>query len=476
MVIDPHAHALRRRAIAPAFSQKALRDAEPLIGRQASKLFLHFDGQYEIPAGVAPIRLPEAKTLMQQKRDGIVSKEYPSFLDLRLGFEGPIDLREVVNRFGFDFVSDLAFGRSFGLLDPIFPDERYEDTVKKSNGWIPGVLKSGSVFLYYSGYLPFAALVRPFMGTRMQNLFGKTAQDSLRYTKLANARLAERIAQEEGRKAKGNEEPERKDIFYHLLNSKDAQTGRSFTTEELQADTSLLIAAGSDAVTTTICALFFYALRDPAVWRRLVRNVRAPKLSEGIWRLTSKELAQMPYLHACVEEALRLAPPKPSSLPRTVLPGGAMIDGRFVPGGTTVGVSHYVLHRDPSVFASPNQFIPERWLADCVSKEQMAKQRKSFAPFGIGPMNCIGKPIAYLAIKMAVAELIRNLDFKLHEGKKVGGGSKRMGKGRRDEGEYQMWDWIIGYPEGPLVDVKYPHRWERRDNCYKWDGYIPREE
>ncbi|KAF2748246.1 hypothetical protein M011DRAFT_401196, partial [Sporormia fimetaria CBS 119925] len=49
-----------------------------------------------------------------------------------------------------------------------------------------------------------------------------------------------------------------------LLNSKDPQSGRAFTMEELQADTSLLIDAGSNTVTTTICAVPFYALRDPA--------------------------------------------------------------------------------------------------------------------------------------------------------------------------------------------------------------------
>lgn len=90
-------------------------------------------------------------------------------------------------------------------------------------------------------------------------------------------------------------------------------------------------------------------------------------------------------------------------------------------------------------------------------------------------MNCIGKHMAFFAIKLAIATLIRMFDFRLHKGKAVGGGSERMEEGRRVEGEYQMWDWIIGYPEGPLVDVKFPHCWEKDEDTYKWQGYIPRE-
>jgi hypothetical protein len=55
--------------------------------------------------------------------------------------------------FGFDFISDLGYGRSFGMLE------------REENRWIPGKLKSTSRFLYYIGYLTFIKLVRPLMGT-----------------------------------------------------------------------------------------------------------------------------------------------------------------------------------------------------------------------------------------------------------------------------------------------------------------------
>lgn len=69
------------------------------------------------------------------------------------------------------------------------------------------------------------------------------------------------------------------------------------------------------------------------------------------------------------------------------------------------------------------------------------------------PMNCIGKNTGYLATKLGVAHLLWQYDIRA-EGKLVGGGAKGLEEGRRDKGEYQMYDWIIGFPVGRMVQIK----------------------
>ena len=407
MMINQHEHALRRRVISPAFSERALRDAEPLINANAEKLCA---------------KLAEAANCVKDH------------------WSGPVNLLQWVSYYGYDFISDLAFGRSFELLE------------HEHHRFVPGVLKSASQFLYYVGYLPFAPLVRPIMGTSIQDHFpGQSAKDSLKYTELANSRLAERIQRENARK-EGDGSRDRKDVFHYLLNSKDPITGKAFTVEELQADTALLIAAGSDGVTLAVCALLFYGLQKPAVLEKLAGEIREAFNTSS--EIRTPKLTQLPYLNACIEESLRLAPPKPGSLPRIVLPGGIEIDGHHIPGGITVGVSHYVIHRNPDVFLDPNEFRPERWIiGNGVTEEQVKAAKRAYCPFGIGPMNCVGKNMAYLATKLALAHLFWSFDFRVH-GKLVGGGSKDAEEGRRDENEYQLWDWIIGFPSGPIVDIR----------------------
>ena len=406
MVREHEQHALRRRVISPAFSEKALRDAEPFINTNAQKL--------------------------SEKLEEVTKCE-------RGHWSEPLDLYPWLAYYGYDFISDLAFGRSFEMLD------------HETNRFIPQTLRSASQWIYYMGYLPCIAILRPLMGTRAQNLIDKHAKDALRYTNLTISRLAERKEQERQSKEK-SEGQVRKDVFHYLLNSKDPRTGKGFTTEELLADTALLIAAGSDGVTTAVGALFFYVLQNPRTLAILAQEIHNAFSSQE--EIKTPALNKLPYLHACIEESMRLSPPKPGSLPRLVLPGGTEIDGHYIPAGTTVGVSHYVIHRNADVFPEPNIFLPERWIVgNGFTAEQIKTAKQAFCPFSLGPMNCIGKNIAYLAMKLVVAHLLWKFDFRMAENR-VGGGSKDLEEGRWDENEYQLYDWIMGFPNGPVVQLR----------------------
>ncbi len=78
------------------------------------------------------------------------------------------------------------------------------------------------------------------------------------------------------------------------------------------------------------------------------------------------ELASCRFLHACIDEALRMSPPVGSALFREVVaPGGAVIDGHPVPQGADVGVGIYAIHHSPECYG-PDPFVyrPDRWLVD----------------------------------------------------------------------------------------------------------------
>jgi cytochrome P450 len=70
------------------------------------------------------------------------------------------------------------------------------------------------------------------------------ARDEIGYVEYANAQMADRKATEESFTATGKENP-RKDFLSYLLHAKNPQTGKGFEKEELDADSSLLTAAGA---------------------------------------------------------------------------------------------------------------------------------------------------------------------------------------------------------------------------------------
>lgn len=76
---------------------------------------------------------------------------------------------------------------------------------------------------------------------------------------------------------------------------------------------------------------------------------------------TDRELKGLPFLQCVVEETLRLAAPIPAALPRVVPPGGASLDGYWLPGGSIVSTVPWSVHRMDSIFPDARRFIPSRW-------------------------------------------------------------------------------------------------------------------
>lgn len=84
---------------------------------------------------------------------------------------------------------------------------------------------------------------------------------------------------------------------------------------------------------------------------------------------------------------------------------------RFVPEGTGVYLPPYVIHRDERYFyPNPNAFWPERWLSgDPNTKTNQA----AYIPYSVGPMNCAGKLLAQLELRVVLATLVQRFDMEL---------------------------------------------------------------
>lgn len=140
------------------------------------------------------------------------------------------------------------------------------------------------------------------------------------------------------------------------------------------------LGAGVETTGDVLCFLM-WELSQPR------NEARMNKLHEEFLDMQLEPLHALPYLSAVIQEALRLWAPGTLPLPRYVPDGGRNIDGHFLPGHTIVGCQSYTFHRNESVFPSPNEFVPERWLDPNGSSE---RQRLNFS-FGLGARTCIGK-------------------------------------------------------------------------------------
>ncbi|RAL61285.1 hypothetical protein DID88_010364 [Monilinia fructigena] len=253
------------------------------------------------------------------------------------------------------------------------------------------------------------------------------------------------------------------DLFSTLIQAQDPETGKKLSQEQLISEAGLLIIAGMDTTATALSATIFYLLHYPLVYEVLTREIR--KTWKGVEQIrVGKQLNDLKYLTACIDEALRLSPPVPGNVPREVMSGGAMIDGQNVPAGVSVGVSAYSLHHEEQYFDHPFLYQPERWLENGVKNDGEMEDLSSskvvlqsaFIPFGFGRTSCIGKYLAYQEMKVVLARLIWAFDMRLSSQKGVGLGEGRdgMGKGRERKDEFQTWDQFVSRHEGPMVEFR----------------------
>jgi cytochrome P450 len=154
---------------------------------------------------------------------------------------------------------------------------------------------------------------------------------------------------------------------------------------------------------------------------------------------------------------MRMSPPVGAILPRQTLDGGIQVLGENLPAGVSVGCPIYTLHHNADFIADPFAYKPGRWIkGEATSGLSLQSLHDCFNPFSIGPRGCIGKPMAYLEMTLALARLVWEYDMQLPPGplRRVGEGRTGLGKGREREGEFQLTDIFVSKIEGPFANFR----------------------
>ena len=173
------------------------------------------------------------------------------------------------------------------------------------------------------------------------------------------------------------------------------------------------ISAGFDTSAYTMTVILYYLLKDPTAMKKQMSEI-TDGLKAGVLSNETRftEVDKLPYLAAVIKETMRLRPVLDLLLEREVPREGAEIAGKFIPGGTTVGVPALVAHFDTTVFGKDAEaFRPERWIE--ADHEQKVLMEKTVLGFGAGKRVCLGRHIAELEIKKVIPRLLMEFDVSL---------------------------------------------------------------
>lgn len=226
--------------------------------------------------------------------------------------------------------------------------------------------------------------------------------------------MSERLAEIESNKVQGVDESSgRADLLSMFLKAKKDRP--DFMTDQRVLTMAVSMAfAGSETTAISLAAVFYYLLRNPSCYEKLNKELN-DAVEEGKIQqrpdgtVSWQESQTLPYLDACIKEAFRMHPAAGLPLERVTPPQGSEIDGHFVPGGTIVGCSAWVIHRREDVFGKDvYTYRPERWLE--ADKDRLKEMNADMFQFGAGSRTCIGKNISLLEIYKLVPAFLRRFE------------------------------------------------------------------
>lgn len=151
----------------------------------------------------------------------------------------------------------------------------------------------------------------------------------------------------------------------------------------------------------------YYMLKNPRVVDRMRAEVEQA-LSDVGGAYAELAVGKLRYVDAVLRETLRLHPSAPFFVRTPHAEEGARLPGGYhLKHGQAAVVSLHTLHRNPSIFESPEEFRPERWIDGTVYPPD------AYMPFGTGGRACIGRMFAMQEAALALSLIVERFDLSL---------------------------------------------------------------
>ncbi|KAI5919545.1 averantin oxidoreductase [Camillea tinctor] len=348
-------HSEIRKLFAHGFSEKALREQEPVLQGYVDLLM---------------------QKLRENSQDGHL----------------PVDISMWYNFTTFDFVGFLTFGESFNCLQS-----------SQLHKWV-------HIFFSLAKYMAYSQAI-----SRMPRLI-QTAAMTWGIPASVKSQVAT-LHQLNKEKTKYRIECESQvpDFMDKLI---DAYKSGKMTFGQIMGNGQLLIAAGSETTATLLSGLTFLLLKHSRVYEKLTKEIRGSFQSPeeitvvGVNRckylLACIEEALRVYPPS-PQPHHRVVPAGGATVDGEYLPAGSIVS---IP---IYAIANSALNwAEPERFAPERWLLSEEKDGGRGSADpRFANDRREASqPFSFGPRNCIGRNLAYVEMKLIIAKLLWHFDLE----------------------------------------------------------------
>jgi cytochrome P450 len=209
------------------------------------------------------------------------------------------------------------------------------------------------------------------------------------------------IVDERIRQVRAQPTPDPLDVLATLVTDGD------LSDDEISDQVITLMGAGMDTTSASLAwMLWCTALAGPALWSRLRAEADAVLTGDG--GFDASHLARLDLAARVMRETTRLHPA--GSFSPRMAHADVEVGGYRIPAGTLILWSAHLAGRDPSAWARPLEFDPDRFVD--LEPDRAALADAAWAPFGGGARNCIGFALAQMELTLILARLAQRLDLE----------------------------------------------------------------
>jgi cytochrome P450 len=200
------------------------------------------------------------------------------------------------------------------------------------------------------------------------------------------------------------------DILGMLMEARDRESGEAMPDHQLVSEIITLIVAGYETTASTLNWTWYLLSQYPEVEKKLSNELTNSPCGECP---QLDDLPKFAFTRQVLEETMRLYPPG-WLMTRKAIKDDQLGD-YFVPVGTEIYISPYLIHRHPGLWEAPDRFNPDRF-DPCRSKERHAL---AMLPFSVGPRKCIGESLARIEMQIHLMTIGKHLRLRWVGGKPV---------------------------------------------------------
>jgi cytochrome P450 len=190
------------------------------------------------------------------------------------------------------------------------------------------------------------------------------------------------------------------DILGKLMQARDRERGEPMPDAQLAKEVMTLVVGGHETTAGLLNWLWYLLSRHQDTQTKL-----SAEIDSMPWAAvpTIDTLSKYIYTRQVIDEALRLYPPVWLMTRKAI--NDDYLGDFFVPAGTEIYISPYLIQHNTHFWEAPDDFDPDRM----TQEKLIGRHELSLCPFGAGPRNCIGELFARVEIQIHLMMVAREL-------------------------------------------------------------------